>query len=581
MSFTSRPELRGTFGMASSTHWLATACAQSVLERGGNAFDAAVAGAFVLHVVEPENNGAGGDLVAIIAPAGGSPTVLSGQGPAPAGATIEHYRAEGLELVPGSGALAAAVPGAVDAWLLLLRDHGTWELGDVLAYAIGYAREGHPAGERLVRVIAAAAPMFDEHWITSRDQWLPGGRVPSAGELLRLERYADTLERLVAEASEGPDRATRIDTAREAWATGFVAQAIAAFVRSPHRHATGGDHAGVIEVDDLDAYAAEYEEPLALAFHGFTVLKPGPWTQGPALLQALGILDGFDDIDPAGALGAHVILEATKLALADRDAYYGDGADIDWLLDMEYLAARRELIGAGASAEFRPGGDDPWLPPRISRKAPRSVDVGEPAVRPLGASRGDTCHIDVVDRWGNMIAATPSGGWLQSSPTIPELGFCLGTRLQMMWLDEDSPSRLEPGKRPRTTLSPTMVLRHGEPVMALGTPGGDQQDAWQLLFLVRTLALGMQPQAAIDAPAFHTEGYVSSFFPRGWDDVGVTVEDRMGEALLSELARRGHAIERAGDWTLGRLAVVTRSPSTGILGAAANPRAMHGYAAGR
>ena len=212
---------------------------------------------------------------------------------------------------------------------------------------------------------------------------------------------------------------------------------------------------------------------------------------------------------------------------------------------------------------------------------PRTIDVGEPAVRANGASRGDTCHIDVVDRWGNMIAATPSGGWLQSSPTIPELGFCLGTRLQMNWLDEASPSRLEPGKRPRTTLTPTLILGDDGAITAVGTPGGDQQDPWQLLFLLRTLALGMEPQAAIDAPAFNTEAFVSSFYPRDWDDIGATVEDRIGDDVIAALEARGHVVERAGNWTLGRLATVSRDPATGILSAAANPRGMHGYASGR
>jgi gamma-glutamyltranspeptidase/glutathione hydrolase len=578
-SFTTRPTLRGTFGMASSTHWLATATAQSVLERGGNAFDAVVAGSFVLHVVEPENNGAGGDLVAIFATAADRvPTVLCGQGPAPAAATIEHYRAEGLDLVPGSGALAAAIPGAVDAWLLLLRDHGTWELGDVLAYAIGYARNGHPAGQRLVGVIGAAGNLFKDHWPTSREQWMPEGRVPEAGSLLRLEHYAATLDRIVEEAT-GPDRESRIEAAREVWRTGFVAEAIDEFVRVPHRHSTGGDHAGVLRASDLAGYSAHYEAPLTAPFRGVTVVKPGAWTQGPSMLQALGILDGFDDLDPSNAEVAHRILEATKLALADRDAYYGDGADIDWLLDPGYLAQRRALIGEQASAEFRAGGEAPWQP--LLRRADGTLVTGGEAVpRPDGSTRGDTCHIAVVDVHGNIIAATASGGWLQSSPTIPGLGFCLGSRLQMNWLDESSPSRLEPGKRPRTTLSPTMLVGADGSLTALGTPGGDQQDTWQLLFVLRHV-LGMDLQAAIDAPAFHTEGYVSSFYPRSWDDLRAVVEDRLGDDVLAALAAHGHAVERAGDWALGRLATVSRDASTGIVSAAANPRAMHGYAAGR
>ena len=207
--------------------------------------------------------------------------------------------------------------------------------------------------------------------------------------------------------------------------------------------------------------------------------------------------------------------------------------------------------------------------------------MGEPTVQQTGETRGDTCHIDVVDRWGNIISATPSGGWLQSSPAVPELGFALGTRLQMTWLDPAAPSRLAPGRRPRTTLSPTLLLRDGSPVAALGTPGGDQQDQWQLLYLVRTLALGMDPQEAIDAPAFHTTAMPSSFWPRTWTPGGLVIEERAGRAVIDELRERGHDVTVSGPWSLGRLSVVTRDPRSGLLQAAANPRGAQGYAAGR
>jgi gamma-glutamyltranspeptidase/glutathione hydrolase len=202
-------------------------------------------------------------------------------------------------------------------------------------------------------------------------------------------------------------------------------------------------------------------------------------------------------------------------------------------------------------------------------------------VGPRGSGRGDTCHLDVVDRWGNLVSATPSGGWLQSSPTIPTLGFCLGTRLQMTWLDEASPSALTPGRRPRTTLSPTMLLKDGVPVAALGTPGGDQQDQWQLLYLLRTIVGGYAPQQAIDAPVLHTTAMVGSFDPRTWTATGAVAESRLAADVLDDLRRRGHEVTVDGPWTLGRLSVVTRDPATGALSAAANSRGNHGYAAGR
>ncbi|KAJ1683830.1 hypothetical protein LUZ63_020975 [Rhynchospora breviuscula] len=581
--------------MCATTHWLGSASAQAVLERGGNAFDAAVAAAFVLHVVEPHLNGPGGDVTGVFATAGDpTPTVLVGQGPAPAGATIEHYRAEGLDLVPGAGALAAAVPGAVDAWLLLLRDHGTWELPDVLAFAIDYAEDGHAVSPRVADTIATMREMFTDHWPSSYEQWMPRGEAPREGDLVLLTAYAGTLRRLAA-AATGDSREERIDAARHEWSHGFVAAAVDAFVRETHRHSSGTDHAGVITAADMAGFEATYEPATTVDFRGVTVAKTGPWGQGPVLLQALLVLGGFEDheLDPSTADGAHRVLEALKLALADRDAWYGDpepgsGLEppLDHLLSEEYAAARRALITDRASHEFRPGevpGRTPYLP--VLRTDDPADDgaagAGEPTVSVSGRTRGDTCHVDVVDRWGNMVAATPSGGWLQSSPTIPELGFCLGTRLQMTWLDEDSPSALRPGRRPRTTLTPTLLLRDGVPVSALGTPGGDQQDQWQLVYLLRTLVGGWTPQQAIDAPTLHTSSMPGSFWPRHWTPGGAVVEDRLGEDVIAELERRGHVVTRAGDWALGRLSAVTRDAATGQLGAAANPRGAQGYAVGR
>jgi len=595
-SFTTRPTLQGTFGMTASTHWLATASAQAVLERGGNAFDAAVAGAFVLHVVEPHLNGPGGDMTAIFATAEHPdvPIVLMGQGPAPAGATPEYYLAEGLELVPGAGALAAAVPAAVDAWLLLLRDHGTWELETVLAFAIGYARHGHPVLPRVCATIGAVAELFSEHWPSSSARWIPNGRVPVAGERVSNEAYARTLERLVEAGSGRDSREARIDAARVEWREGFVAEAIVEFIQTPHRHSSGTDHAGVMTAADLAGFEASVEPAITATFRGFTIAKTGAWGQGPALLQMLTILDGLGDecLDPSTALGAHSILEVEKLALADREAYYGDAdVPLGFLLSEGYAAGRRELVSDQASHELRPGtvpGHAPFHPPlRTEYREPGSppepvfAGVGEPTVAATGETRGDTCHIDVVDRWGNMVSATPSGGWLQSSPTIPELGFCLGTRLQMTWLESGAPSTLAPGKRPRTTLTPTLVLKDGKPVVALGSPGGDQQDQWQLLYLLRTIVGGYSPQQAIDAPAFHTTSMPGSFWPRTWAPGGAVVEDRLGDNVIAELERRGHQVSRAGDWSLGRISAVTSDPQTGLLGAAANPRGAQGYAAGR
>ena len=588
-----RPTLRGTFGMVSATHWLASHAAMAELEAGGNAFDAAVAAGFVLHVVEPHLNGPGGEAPAIFATADDpTPTVLCGQGPAPSGATPEHYRSLGLDLIPGSGPVAAAVPGAVDAWLLLLRDHGTRRVADVLSYAIGYARHGHPFLPRAADLITTMADQFTEHWPTSAALWLRDGRAPGHWSRFRNPDYAAMLERLVAEGeAAGAEREAQVDGARQAWREGFVAEAIDAFQRQPHRDASGQDHAGLVTGADMAAWSATYEPATLRRFRDVEVAKTGPWGQGPVLLQSLALLEDLEDalLDPGTTDGVHTIAEVLKLAMADREAWYGDVPDVplETLLSAEYAGDRRALIGASASRDLRPGSPD-GREPRLADHVltARSVDVpaglGEPTVTVAsGVTRGDTCHVDVVDRWGNIISATPSGGWLQSSPTVPGLGFCLGSRMQMFWLDDGLPSTVAPGRRPRTTLSPTLVLRDGRPVLACGTPGGDQQDQWQLLFLLRHLVGGLDLQASIDAPTWHSTSFPGSFYPREMAPGGLVVEDRLGEEVIAELTRRGHDVTRSGPWSLGRMCAVALDPDSGLLSAGANPRGAQGYACGR
>jgi gamma-glutamyltranspeptidase/glutathione hydrolase len=592
--FTTRPTLQGTFGMAASTHWLASSTAMAVLEDGGNAFDAAVAAGFVLQVVEPHLNGPGGDLPIILAPAGGRVQVLCGQGPAPAGATIAHYTGLGLDLVPGTGPLAAAVPGAVEAWLVLLRDHGTKSLAEVLKYAVGYAEDGHPAVDRVGAAVSAVQELFETEWTTSAAVYLPGGAPPRPGALLRNPALAATWRRLLAE-SAGGTREAEIDAARRVWREGFVAEHLAAAAARPTMDTSGERHAGTLTVDDMAGFEATYEEPATFTWNGWTIAKPGLWSQGPVFLQQLALLPG--GLEYGTPEYVHTLVEGAKLAMADREAWYGDDAPVplDALLDPAYSAARRALIGEHASYELRPGspgGREPRLSKQALAAASGAVGVapgagaGEPTVARDGATRGDTCHVDVVDRWGNMISATPSGGWLQSNPVVPELGFPLGTRLQMSWLEPGLPNSLAPGKRPRTTLSPSLALRDGEPVMAFGTPGGDQQDQWTVHFLL-AVALrervrgGPDLQGAIDAPNWHTESFPSSFYPRAMSAGSVVVESRIGEAVIDELTRRGHDVTVGDPWSEGRISAVARDPETRILSAGANPRGMQGYAVGR
>ncbi|TLS44997.1 gamma-glutamyltransferase family protein [Streptomyces montanus] len=619
--FTTRPTLQGTFGMVSSTHWLASQSAMAVLEDGGNAYDAAVAAGFVLHVVEPHLNGPAGEVPIILAPAGSQVRVLCGQGVAPAGATVAHYRGLGLDLVPGTGPLAAAVPGAFDAWMLLLRDHGTKSLADVLKYAIGYAEDGHAPVERVGETVETVRALFETEWTSSADVYLPGGRSPRPGELLRNPALAATWQRLIREASlAGGDRVAQIEAARRIWRTGFIAEALVRQARRPTMDTSGERHAGTLTAADLASWSASYEAPATYDWQGWTLCKAGPWSQGPVLLQQLALLP--PELPRYGSAEyVHLLVEGCKLAMADREAWYGDAADVPLgdLLSEEYNAERRALVGEKASYELRPGspgGRTPRLSgharvvaagearfdplgvagageptvagagePTVS-KSPLSPVPGEPDVSADGGTRGDTCHLDIVDRWGNMVAATPSGGWLQSNPVVPELGFPLGTRLQMAWLEEGLPNSLTPGRRPRTTLTPSLALRNGVPVMAFGTPGGDQQDQWQLHFFL-AVALraevrgGLDLQGAIDAPNWHNDSFPGSFYPRGMRPGNVTVESRTDPAVVEELRRRGHDVLVGGAWSEGRLCAVARDPETGVLSAAANPRGMQGYAVGR
>jgi gamma-glutamyltranspeptidase / glutathione hydrolase len=574
--FTTRPELVGTFGMVASTHWLASAVGMRVLEAGGNAFDAAVATGLTLQVVEPHMNGPGGDLPVIFhSERLGEPRVLCAQGGAPAAATIERYAQLGLELMPGTGLLAACVPGAFDGWMLMLRDFGSARLADVMTPAIEYAEHGFPLVEGACAAIAEVEGLFRTEWTTSAEVYLAGG-VPRPLRRFANPALAATYRRILDEAGgAGTSREAEIDAARDAFYRGFVAEAIADW---------SSGHGGLVSGDDLASWQATYEQPATFDYAGLTICKTGPWGQGPVFLQQLALLAGFD-LEGMGLGSAdylHTIIECSKLAFADREAWYGDpdhfDVPLDALLSPSYADERRGLIGDAASLELRPGAPDgrtPRIPAYAAPTDAAALGAGEPTLRV-----GDTCHIDVADRFGNLVSATPSGGWLQSSPVIPPLGFPLGTRAQMFTLQEGQASSLAPGKRPRTTLSPSFALRDGEPYMAFGTPGGDQQDQWPLHFLLAHAHFGLNLQEAIEAPAFHSSHFPSSFYPRLAAPGRVDVEGRVPDEVVAELRRRGHDVHVGGDWSLGRLSAVSRG-SDGMLHAAANPRGMQGYALGR
>lgn len=594
-NFTTRPDIRGTFGAVTSTHWIASAVGMSMLEKGGNAFDAAVATAMVLQVVEPHLNGPAGDLPAIVYVADtGETRVLCAQGVAPAAATIAHYRDElGLTLIPGSGLLATVVPGAFDGWMLMLRDHGSMALDEVMAPAIAYARDGHPVLPRVANTIAGLGDFFRTEWPESFATWLPDGAAPKPWALFKNPALAATYQRILDEAA-GDSREARIDAARAIWSKGFVAKAIAdQMATACVMDVSETAHSGVMTAEDLADWHATWEAPVSVEYHGWTVYKTDTWSQGPVFLQALQILKGFDigAMDPNGVDFVHLVTEAMKLAYADREAYYGDPAHSDiplqTLLSEDYAATRRALITDRADLHQRPGrieGLEHLAEAAIERaardfNAARGASAGEPTMAHLTEKRGDTVHIDVIDRWGNMVSATPSGGWLQSNPVVPGLGFPLNSRAQMFWLDEGLPTSLKPGARPRTTLTPSIAEKDGTRI-AFGTPGGDQQDQWQLIWFLRMVHFGFGMQEGIDAPLFHTAHFQSSFYPRDAKPGELVVEPSLGEATIAGLRARGHLVTVAEPWSVGRLTAARRE-ADGMLTAAATPRLMQAYAIGR
>ncbi len=608
--FTTRPEIRGTFGVVSSTHWLASQVAMSVLERGGNAFDAAVAGGFALQVVEPHLNGPGGEVPILFwSERDQRMQSLCGQGPAPALADSGYFRRLGVEQVPGIGLLPACVPGAFPAWLSLLRDHGTWELAEVLAPAIVYARKGFPLVPRVVAAITAVEALFRNEWSTSADVWLPHGQVPDINALFRLPALADTYTRIVNEAhAVSTTREGRIEAALTCWSSGFVARAVDRFYREARvRDTTGEKTSGLLRLDDMASWTPDYDEPATTTFGRFTVAKCGPWSQGPVFLQQLNLLreSNIGSEAPDSFEFVHKVIESTKLAFADRLAWYGDPNFCDvplaTLLSRDYARSRASLIGEQASTHLRPGSPDgrtPKLPDiavgeRTLRTADTRFGVGEPTFAQLPPVRewlprevfvGDTCHIDVIDSSGNMVAATPSGGWLSSSPTVPELGFSITTRLQMSWLDEGVHGQVRPHKRPSTTLSPGLALRDGLPYMVFGTPGGDQQDQWTVGFFLRHALYGMNLQAAIDAPSWHVDHGPGSFWPRSSVFNRLTVESRLPPETIEALRAAGHEVKVSGPWSEGRISACTRefdAHGSLLLRAGANARGMQGYAVGR
>ncbi|WP_173139566.1 gamma-glutamyltransferase family protein [Kibdelosporangium persicum] len=600
----SKPELVGQVGAVSSTHWLASSAGMAVLEQGGNAFDAAAAAGFVLQVVEPHSNGLGGDVSIVVHEgASGVTKVVCGQGPTPRAATLDAFRSYGLNQIPGSGMLPACVPGAFGAWLRLLAEFGTLPLAPVMDASIGYAAGGYPLVPDAARAIAVLAPLFAAEWPESGRTYLVDGQAPEAGTKMRNLPLAETMQRILHEAeAASSDRETQIETARAAFYEGFVAETIDAYVRRTDvLDATGRRHRGLLTADDLAAWRAPVEQPAAMRYRDYSVYKPGPWSQGPVFLQQLAILDGMDlsAMPFGGGEYLHTVTEVAKLAMADREGWYGDPdrapVPIEELLSSGYADTRRELLGQSAATSPQPGtpgGLRSWVPrPEPDLVDPAALDAewmrqlqsGMPTiVLKATVKAGDTCTVVVADRYGNLAAAVPSGGWLKSSPVIPGLGFPLGTRGQTMWLVDGHPNSLGPGKRPRTTLSPTVVLRDGDPFLAFGTPGGDRQDQWTLETFLAITEFGYDLQEATEVTMFHTDHFPSSFTPRACRPGVVVLEDGGDPDAAEDLRRRGHEVDVVPAFSLGsKVCIAGVDSGRGFVRAAAGPRGRQAYASCR
>ncbi|MGP3948526.1 gamma-glutamyltransferase family protein [Streptomyces sp. 7N604] len=594
---TARQEIWGSVGVASATHWLAANAGTAMYQQGGNAADAAVAGAFVLNVVEPHLNGLGGDVTILVHdPSEQKTWSVCGQGPMPQRASIARMRALGLDHVPASGLLAATVPGAFGAWITLLREFGSLPLRTVLEPAIYYAESGHPLLPGAARMIEAVAPVFRDHWTESgRTHLTRGGQAPRAGQRVMNPDLGDTFRRLLAEAEGASTRSAQLQRAAAAFYSGFVASAIDAACQRPTLDCTGEHHVGFLTADDLARWSPTIEATESLVYRDHLVHKASTWSQGPVFLQQLALLGHrrLSELEFLGPDYLHYLVEAAKLAFADREAWYADPAFVNVplpdLLAADYNRSRSRLLDGPASVEQRPGrpaGLNPRLPQIPIRtleptEPPWLVQLAEgvPVAVQATATGGDTCCITTADADGMLVAATPSGGWLKSSPVIPGLGFSLGTRGQMAWLDEAHPNALSPGKRPRTTLSPTIVERDGHGYLALGTPGGDQQDQWTLQVFLAHLDFGRPLQQAVEVPKLHTEHVPTSFAPRRVDPGLVVVEDSLPEKTRAILVAAGHRIRTVPAQSLGKVCASV-IPARGEVLAAASPNGQQAHATG-
>ena len=555
---TMRPEILGTRGIVAAGRHYSVSAGVRILQQGGNAVDAGVAAVFAASVCEISHFGFGGEAPAIIYDARTREViVINGQGPAPKAATPDLFKARGS--VPGNGPLGATIPAMLDSMALALEAKGTMRLEQVMQPAIELA-DGFPMYEFL-RNFFVSERRATEQYEWSAKTYYPNGHVPEIGEMFRQPNLARTL-RAIAAADKSSfakthNRVTAIHAGRDAFYTGDIA----------HRIADADQAAGgVFSYDDLASYHGKIEQPATTNFHGYDVYKAGAWNQGPVLLQTLNILEGVD-LQRFGANSAdyiHQVHEAIKLAYDDRNAYYGDPAfasvPLAGLLSKAYAAERRALIGAQASLAHRVGDPFPFDP---NVKAPAARYTPHAQGTKSLATSGDTTCVDVVDKDGNLFSVTPSSGWLLGGAFIAgDTGVPLSNRMTMFDLDPLSPNVLVGGKRPRTTLTPTIVLKDGKPFLAISTPGGDSQDQQILNVLLQMIVFGRDVQDAIEAPRINSRHPFSSFDNHESQPGLLEIEDRVPPDVRDALIARGHKLKVIGPYAM----------STGVVAVGVDPK---------
>ena len=595
--FITRPVVTGRKGVVTSGHYLATAAGFRIMENGGNAIDAAAAMCIAVDLMEPQSCGIGGEVPTLVYPAKeGKVYALSGLGWSPQAFTIDWCKENDIDLIPGDGYLPITVPAVVGTWAEAVARWGNKSFSEILAPTIDLAENGYALYEGLWNSLVGGQRKFTELYPSTGEVYLPNGEVPEIGDLVRNPDYAEMLRIMcrAEDAAKGKGRVAGIEAARDAFYKGEIAERILDFItNTPVEDATGKAHTALLSYDDMAEWHPAVEESVMVEYRGLEVHKCSTWTQGPVFLQQLTLLEGYD----LGSMGhnsaeyIHTLVEASKLAFADREGYYGDpdfdDVPLDKLLSKEYAAERRALIGETASMEQRPGdigmGIPEYVLEDVAENNRRALGVSASDLVDLGLSHAhvsDTTHLDAIDAAGNMVSATPSGGWIGSSPVIRGLGLPLGTRGQMFYLNPDRPNALEPRKRPRATLTPSMVTKNGAPWMAFGTPGGDSQDQITLQFLLNYVDFGMNMQEAVDAPTFYSKHFPSSFYPRKAFPGQFDIEDRVTDEVVDDLTERGHCVNRVDPWGNGKVMGIRFDKERGTIYAGTSPRREVAYSFG-